>query len=532
MTYLLTHLVEQAAGIDPSHPALRYRGESLTYGELSERASALAHALIEDGVQPGDRVGILVQKSFDSAIALYGIMAAGAVYVPLDTGSPASRIAFVVRDCGITRLVSEDRSLPLLIELREAGVAIDTVFGIDDAGDAPFATIGWREVATRPSTPPQIRTTEQDLCYILYTSGSTGTPKGIMHSHRSALAWAEVTAAEYALTSSDIISNYAPLHFDLSTLDYFGGARAGATTVIIPEEYTRFPASLASLIADERMTVFYTVPLALVRLATPGTLDGKDLSRLRLVLFGGEPMPIKHLRHMMSSLPTAQFVNVYGPTETNGCTHHHVRAVPDEHENGLPIGRPYPNVSVMVVDADGGPVGVGGTGELLVRAPTLMRGYWGRPDLNERAFVHVTGVGGTVEVYHATGDLVSPTEGGDLAFMGRRDRQIKARGNRVELDEVEAVMLAHPSVHEAAVYALADAEDSLQPHAEVILVAGSGATTTDLRTHASRALPSYAVPASISIREGFPRTSSGKIDRLRMQNDAQARDAAMAGAQQ
>lgn len=531
MTYLLTHLVEQAADADPGHTALRYRGESLPYGALWERASALANALIEDGVQPGDRVGILLQKSFDSAIALYGIMAAGAVYVPLDPGSPASRLAFVVRDCGITRLVSERRCLPPLLELREAGVSIDTVFGIDDAGDAPFATIGWGEVATRSSTPPRIRTTEQDLCYILYTSGSTGTPKGIMHSHRSALAWAEVTSAEYELTSSDIISNYAPLHFDLSTLDYFGGARAGATTVIIPEEYTRFPASLASLIADERMTVFYTVPLALVRLATPGTLDGNDLSSLRLVLFGGEPMPIKHLRQMMSSLPRAQFVNVYGPTETNGCTHYRVRTMPDEHDLGLPIGRPYPNASVMVVDGDGRPVRVGETGELLVRAPTMMRGYWARPDLNETALVHVPGPGGTAEVYHATGDLVSPTEEGDLAYLGRRDRQIKARGNRVELDEVEAVLLDHPSVHEAAVYALADAEGSLQPHAEVILIPGSGTTPTDLRTHAYRALPSYAVPASISIREGFPRTSTGKIDRREMQNDAQARGAAMAGAQ-
>lgn len=530
-TYLLTHLVERAADADPDHPALRYRGESLSYGDLWERASALAHALIEDGVQPGDRVGILLQRSFDSAIALYGIMAAGAVYVPLDAGSPASRIAFVVRDCGITRLVSERRSLPTLIELREAGVSIGTVFGIDDGSDAPFATIGWAEVATRPSTPPRIRTTEQDLCYILYTSGSTGTPKGIMHTHRSALAWAEVTAAEYELTSSDIISNYAPLHFDLSTLDYFGGARAGATTVIIPEEYTRFPASLASLIADERMTVLYAVPLALVRLATPGTLDGKDFSSLRLVLFGGEPMPIKHLRQMMSHLPWAQFVNVYGPTETNGCTHYRVRTMPDEHDLGLPIGQPYPNVSVRVVDADGSPVEVGGTGELLVRAPTMMRGYWARPDLNEGAFVHVPGVGGTVEVYHATGDLVSPTADGELAYMGRRDRQIKARGNRVELDEVEAVLLDHPSVYEAAVYALADAEGSFQPHAEVILTPGSSSTATELRAHASGALPSYAVPASISVREGFPRTSTGKIDRRRMQDDAQARGAEMGGSQ-
>lgn len=530
MTYLLTHLIEEAAEVDPAHPALRNRGKTLTYGELLERSSALAHALIEQGVAPGDRVGILLPKSLHSAIALYGIMAAGAVYVPIDPGSPASRIAFVLRDCGITRLVSEDRFLPTLIEVGAAGVPIEAVFGVDDGQDVPFATIPWREVATRPSEPPRISTTEQDLCYVLYTSGSTGTPKGIMHTHRSALAWAEVTTAEYALSSTDVISNYAPLHFDLSTLDYFGGARARATTVMIPEEYTRFPASLAGLLAEERLTVFYTVPLALVRLAVPGTLDGKDLSSLRLVLFGGEPMPIKHLRYMMSSLPNAQFVNVYGPTETNGCTHYRVPGVPDERDLGLPIGRPYPNVTVKVVDSEGGPVGVGGTGELLVRAPTLMRGYWARPDLNEKSLVSIPGVGGRPDVYHATGDLVSPTEQGDLAFLGRRDRQIKARGNRVELDEVEAVLLEHPLVHEAAVYALADAEGSLQPHAEVILTPGSGATGKDIRAHAARALPSYAVPASIAVRDGFPRTSTGKIDRLRLQTDAQAGRSTMAGA--
>ncbi len=144
--------------------------------------------------------------------------------------------------------------------------------------------------------------------------------------------------------------------------------------------------------------------------------------------------------------------------------------------------------------------------------------------------MNVAGVGGRPDVYHATGDLVSPTEEGDLAFLGRRDRQIKARGNRVELDEVEAVLLEHPSIHEAAVYALADAEGSLQPHAEVILIPGSEASVKDIRAHAACALPTYAVPASIAVRDGFPRTSTGKIDRLRLQTDAQAGHATMAGA--
>ena len=514
--YLLPHLVEQAAASSPGHVALRYRGDSLTFGELFERSSALAQALVADGVGPGDRVGILLNKSFASAVALYGIMAAGAAYVPLDPMAPTARTDFVVRDCGIRHIISDGTKGRALEQLSRATTPLEAVFGPDE-GSVPYRSVGWEEIFDHPPRPPSISTTEQDLCYILYTSGSTGTPKGIMHTHRSALSWADVTASVYELSSRDVISNYAPLHFDLSTLDYFGGARAGATTVIIPEEYPRFPASLAGLMEDEGMTVFYTVPLALVRLSAPGLLDGRRLDRLRLVLFGGEPMPIKHLSTIMQKLPRARFVNVYGPTETNGCTHYPVEQVPDVSAAPLPIGRPYPNVEAVVVDANDAPVAVGEAGELLIRAPTMMRGYWGRPDLNEEAFFARNEHGGLPDLFHRTGDLVELLPSGDLRFLGRRDRQIKARGSRVELDEVEAVLLADPAVSEAAVYALPDADDSLQIHAEVILGAGERTDAQALLGHLRRALPTYAVPVTIGIRNSFPRTSTGKIDRRAMQ---------------
>ncbi len=521
-TYLLPQLIEQAAEADASQVALRHRQDAMTYGELFSRSAQLANALIADGVEPGERIGILLRKGLDSAVALYGIMSAGAVYVPIDPAAPPSRVAFLIRDCGIARLVTSDAMVPTLEALAEEGVSLTRVYGVSDKTASPFASVAWAEIEGFPQAAPTVATTEQDLCYILYTSGSTGTPKGIMHTHRSALSWADITASVYRLGPKDIISNYAPLHFDLSTLDYFGGARAGATTVIIPEEYTRFPASLARLIADERLTVFYTVPFALVQLAAPGILDGLDLSRLRLVLFGGEPMPMKHLREAMARISDAQFVNVYGPTETNGCTHYPIERPVPESMSSLPIGKPYPNVEVLVVDSDDEPVGVGESGELLVRTPTLMRGYWGRPDLNSGAFYKSAKRAGLPEVYHRTGDLVAPGDDGTLRFLGRMDRQIKSRGNRVELDEVEAVLLASPDVHEAAVYAVPDDAGILAIHAEAILAEGSAATDTDLLNHLRSVLPAYAVPVAIKIRASFPRTSTGKIDRLAMQNEPAA----------
>jgi len=521
-TYLLPQLVEQAAEWDATHAAIRHRQDCLTYGQLFSRSSQLAHALIADGVKPGERIGILLRKGLDSAVALYGIMSAGAVYVPIDPTAPASRIAFLVRDCGITRLVTSDAMVAALEGLENEGVSLVTVYGVSDNAASPYPSVAWEDMTGFPEALPNLSTTEQDLCYILYTSGSTGTPKGIMHTHRSALSWAEITASVYRLGPDDVISNYAPLHFDLSTLDYFGGARAGATTVIIPEEYTRFPASLAKLIASERMTVFYTVPFALVQLAAPGILDDLDLDQLRLVLFGGEPMPMKHLREVMEKVPRAQFVNVYGPTETNGCTHYPIDRSLLNTTTSLPIGRPYPNVEILVLDDGGRPVGVGDSGELLVRTPTLMRGYWGSRDLNEGAFHMVTERGGLAEVYHRTGDLVSPMRDGNLRFLGRMDRQIKSRGNRVELDEVEAVLLANPDVHEAAVYAVPDDAGILEIHAEAILTATSTVEEKDLLHHLRSALPVYAVPVAITIGTSFQRTSTGKIDRLAMQAEANA----------
>ncbi len=516
-TYLLPQLVEQAAESDASHVALRHRQDSLTYGQLLSGSAQLAHALIADGVAPGERIGILLRKGLDSAVALYGIMSAGAVYVPIDPAAPASRVAFLIRDCGITRLVTSDAMAGALEALEGEGVSLAAVYGVSDDAASPFPSVAWEEMTGFPEALPNLSTTEQDLCYILYTSGSTGTPKGIMHTHRSALSWAEITASVYRLGPADVISNYAPLHFDLSTLDYFGGARAGATTVIIPEEYTRFPASLAKLIASERMTVFYTVPFALVQLSAPGILDDLELDRLRLVLFGGEPMPMKHLRKAMGKIPHAQFVNVYGPTETNGCTHYPIERPLPKSMSSLPIGKPYPNVEIRVLDNEGHPAAIGDSGELLVRTPTLMRGYWGRHDLNEGAFHKTTERGGLPEVYHRTGDLVSPMEDGDLRFLGRMDRQIKSRGSRVELDEVEAVLLANSEVHEAAVYAVPDDAGILAIHAEAILTTESTATEKDLLDHLRSVLPAYALPVAINVRTSFPRTSTGKIDRLEMQ---------------
>jgi len=524
--YLLWHLVDDSAARNPDAEAIRCRGESLTYGALAAASNRLAHLLAEHGVRPGDRVGILMNKRVECAVAIYGIMKAGAAYVPLDPGAPTERHAFVANDCGIRCVVTEPRKRAAVSRLHAAH-PLATVVGCEIESESEGCrSMGFAALeACEAARPPAVHAMEQDLSYILYTSGSTGVPKGIMHSHRSGLAWAEVTVDAYGFDGADRISNYAPLHFDLSTLDYFSAALAGSTTVMIPEDVTKVPASLAALIAGEALTVFYTVPLALTQLATSGCLDGNDCAQLRWVLFGGEQMPPKHLAALMAALPGARFCNVYGPTETNGCTHFPI--APDHvHDAPVPIGRPYRNVEALVVDADDQPVAPGEVGELLIRAPTLMRGYWGREELNARSAFLRREFAGVPDRFHRTGDLVYALPDDNLQFVGRKDRQIKSRGCRVDLDEVEAVMLALDSVSEAAVYPVTDGDGHQLIEARAIPAAhargGETLSESMLRSLLRRQLPPYAVPVRLDIVDDFPRTSTGKVDRVTLAREATA----------
>ena len=239
--------------------------------------------------------------------------------MPLDPFAPVGRLSFVIRNCGIRHLVTSDFKLDGVTEMA-AQTGLTCAIGLSAPGELPLRTLSWEDVAAAPETPPAVSLTEQDLAYILYTSGSTGDPKGIMHTHRSGLTFAQWGVDTYELRGDDRLSNHAPLHFDLSTFDFFAGALAGATTVIIPEALTKFPVNLSRLIQNERITVWYSVPYALIQLLLNGAMERHDLSSLRWVLFAGEPFPTKHLRPLMARLPEARFSNLYGPTETNVCT--------------------------------------------------------------------------------------------------------------------------------------------------------------------------------------------------------------------
>jgi amino acid adenylation domain-containing protein len=510
VAHLLQQLVRASAERFPDRVAVRARGTSLTYAELETRSSQMAHLLRERGVQRGDRVGIYFPKAVESVIAMVGVLKAGAVYVPLDPHAPVRRIAGIAENCGLRAMVTttdKRRALP------PAVVASTLLVSGEPAGPDE---VPWGALEAFPTSPPPEEGLESDLAYILYTSGSTGQPKGVMLTHRNALTFVDWCAATFRIAPEDHLSNHAPLHFDLSVFDVYNALEAGATVSMIVEDVALFPQRLAGFIEGEGITVWYSVPSALVFLLMHGDLAARNMDRLRLVLFAGEVFPMKYLRQLADVVPHTELYNLYGPTETNVCTYHRVDRFRLAGQEKLPIGRACANTEVFAVDADGQRVGQGGTGELFVRGPSLTPGYWADPDKTARALVRNTFAPHLDERLYRTGDLVTLDEHGEYLFLGRRDNQVKSRGYRIELGEIEAALYAHPAVVEAAVLAVPDDEIGNRLRAVVAVRPGETLTAGGLQAHCAGRVPRYMVPETITFQSSLPKTSTGKIDRTRL----------------
>ena len=505
MQRLLWHGLDEHAQRDPGHEAMRCRELSLSYGELSDRSSRLAATLMQAGAQRMDRIGIFLPKSLETAVAVYGILKAGCAYVPLDPTAPPERTEAVIRDCGIRQVITQ----PDRVARLPAGV-LQHIVGADDAGETGAEAIPWTEVLRMETSTPA-PASEQDLAYVMMTSGSTGRPKGLMHTHASGLAYVRLSAATYDVRSEDRLANHSPLHFDMSTFEYLTGPNRGAATVIVPEEVMMFPRSAASLIERERLSFWYSVPLALIQLLEHGDLDSVDASSLRWILFGGEPFAPKHLRRLMQQWPRARFSNVYGPAEVNQCTYYHLPEPPAQ-DTPIPLGQIWDESHGLVLDEEDRSVVPGASGELLVSSPTMMEGYWNRPDLNDVSFYSHERTPGFPERYYRTGDLVLVGEDGILTYIGRKDRQVKVRGYRVELDEIEAALSQHPAVVEAAVVAI-PGDDGARHIWAVAIPKEGGETSNDILAFVAQKLSPYAVPESLQLASTLPRTTSGKIDR-------------------
>lgn len=488
--------------------------EPASYGEVAQGVRALSGWLAGTGAGVGDRVAIWMDKQPRYAQAIFAALRTGCVYVPLDGGQPVARVATILADAEPVVLVVDGRRLA---ELDAAGLpaSVRAIVLADEGGTDRLRSVpvcSWTDAVAAGGSAadrPPAEVGGEDLAALLYTSGSTGVPKGVQIAYRNLAAFIDWTRDELDVGPADVFANHASFNFDLSTFDLFVAASCGAALWIVDDAGARDVAGLAAGIREHGVTVWYSVPSVLHLLTVSGALTAEAAASLRYVLFAGEVFPLPQLRALAGRLPApVALYNLYGPTETNVCTYHRVRPEDLQRNRPVPIGVPVGDAVVSIVDEDGRELdGPGAVGELVVRGSCVTPGYWRREQEST--------VAGHCRGEHRTGDLVSLEEG-RLVYRGRRDRMVKLSGHRVELGEIEAAVLRHPAIAEAAVV-VTGAGPTARLELYYTLRPGAGRPNlVELKRHCVRHLPRYMVPQTATCLAELPHNANGKIDHRRL----------------
>ncbi|MDN3358646.1 non-ribosomal peptide synthetase [Actinomadura sp. DC4] len=484
----LAGLFEARAAESPDAVAVVFEGRRVTYAELDDAADRLARHLVTRGVGPEQVVAVAVPRSVELVVSLLAVLKAGAAYLPVDTGYPAARVAFMLEDADPAAVICTTATGPRLPESATPRVVAD---------DPRLA----ETLAAYPQGAPHRALRPENPAYVIYTSGSTGRPKGVAVPHRgivNRLLWMQ---SEYGLAAEDGVLQKTPSGFDVSVWEFFWPLITGARLVVARPEGHRDPGYLVGLIEAEAVTTVHFVP-SMLRLFVEGT---SRCTGLRRVICSGEALPADLVERARATLPGARLHNLYGPTEASVDVTYWP-CPQDGPVGAVPIGRPIWNTRTYVLDGFLQPVPPGVTGELYLAGTGLARGYLKRPGLTGERFVACPFTG---ERMYRTGDLARWTADGELVFAGRADGQVKVRGFRIEPGEIETVLSALPGVGQAAVVAREDTPGQKRLVAYVV----GDADPEAVREFAAARLPEYMVPAAVVPMTGLPLTPSGKLDR-------------------
>jgi amino acid adenylation domain-containing protein len=476
-------LIADKAKEVPQRMAVRFEDQALTYAGLEERARDFAIHIQNSGVRAGDIVAICVERSLDMIPALLGILKAGAAYLPIHPASPQQRIAFMIQDSGAKLMITDGKVLGAL-------------------GSVPCPTVSTERVGSshRVEDIPAAASLDS-IAYVLYTSGSTGEPKGVRVSHRGITNLLNAFSEEPGISADDRLLAVTALSFDIATLELLLPLMRGASVVIGTREASHDPQQLIKVLREEQITVFQATPATWSMLVDSGW---RPANRNLKVLCGGEALSAELAGKLVDR---SDFVwNLYGPTETTiYSTRGRVRK-----DSPVTIGRPVDNTQCYVLDRHLSPVPVGVPGELYLGGVGLAQGYLNRPDLSVSKFISNPFDGGSTKLYR-TGDEVRYLKGGELEYIGRLDSQIKIRGFRVELGEIEAALQKLPAVRNAVVVVR-----KLQAGDQQIIayiVAERDIKSDALREALRLWLPDYMVPSAFVILDSLPLTPNGKVDR-------------------
>ena len=508
---LVQHLLEKGATLWPEEVALVCGQKRITYAQLDAEANRLAHALRQSGVERGDRVVILLENSIEVAVSLFAIVKAGAIFMVLHPTMKHGRFAVIMDDAEPVALITDQGRMKEQLGVVASAPSLRCVVWADSRSHSindRIRTLNWSDLVSYQDTPPSCMSIEEDLATIVYTSGSTGQPKGVMCTHANMIAATSSVNAYLKNTAEDVILNVLPLSFGYGLYQIFLALQVGAKVVI--ERNFAFPARTISVLEEEGITALPAVPTFFALLLKYPDLLKRDFPKLRYITNAASALPKNHLQQIRAAFPRATFFSMYGQTECK-----RVSYLPPEELDRRPasVGIGIPNSEVYIVDEQGQRLPPGEVGELVVRGPHVMQGYWRSPELTEQRF-QSTCVKGERLLF--TGDLFKMDEEGFLYFVSRKDDIIKCKGEKVSPVEVEHVVCALEGVAEAAVVGVPDLVLGQAIRLFVVRREGSVITEREVRTYCARTLEDYMVPKYIDFVQELPRTENGKISRSQL----------------
>lgn len=510
---LVEEFLEESARRYPQKTALVTERERLSYGEIEERANALAHAMVAAGVSRGDRVAIVLPNSVEAVVAIFAVLKADAVFVVLHATIKSDKLGYVLNNCRATALVVDGakieseqgwlRETPYLRSVFLRGVARGSADAILASGKQ-FCSLDEIRDGYRNAAPPARRCIDIDLAGLIYTSGSTGRPKGVMMTHLNIVSAATSITTYLENRSDDVVMNVLPLSFDYGLYQLLMMFKVSGTLVLLNS--FAFPHPVLQRMEEEGATGFPIVP------TISATLLQMNLSRyafpkLRYITNTAAALPVDHIRKLRALFPQVKIYSMYGLTECK-----RVSYLPPDEIDIRPgsVGRGMPNEEVYIVDPEGNRVGPGGVGELVIRGTNVMKGYWEMPEETDRC-LRPGPLPGEKVLY--SGDLFYADQEGYLYFVGRRDDIIKTRGEKVSPREIEDAIYSLDSIAEAAVIGVPDPILGSAIKALIVLKQGASVTAQDVLRHCAGKLEDFMVPKIVEFRQSLPRTDSGKVNK-------------------
>ncbi|HKU77526.1 MAG TPA: amino acid adenylation domain-containing protein, partial [Pyrinomonadaceae bacterium] len=495
----LAELFERQAERTPKTIAIEFGAEQVGYQQLNRRANQLAHHLHKLGVGPDVVVAILMERSVETIVSVLGVLKAGGAYLLLDPAYPSERRLFMLADSAAQVVLTRQSFVEELGEQKAHVLCLDAQ---------------WASVAEESEENPLNAVTPDNLAYVVYTSGSTGRPKGIGMPQRPLMNLLAFQTNNFDHSNPPRTLQFASLSFDVSFQEIFSTFCAGATLVLIAEEVRRDGRALWQVLVEKIVERLFLPFVALQQLAEVVEAEATVPLHLREVITAGEQLKVTgEIRLMFEKLPDCTFVNQYGPSETHVVTAWQLPGTPDEWPHLPPIGKPISNTQIYVLDEWLQPVPVGVIGELYVGGDCLARGYIDRPEQTAERFIPDPFSERRGERLYKTGDLVRYLNNGCLDFAGRRDHQVKVRGFRIEIGEIEAALKLHPAVKQTVVHAWDDKTGQKRLAAYVVAAPEESVATAELRNHLRELLPEYMIPSAFVLLAELPLTPSGKVDR-------------------